>query len=110
MRALITEWVRSGTVFVPMHWSNVFASNARVNVLIQPNADPVSGQPALKSQQVRIKVSEVACYGYLVLRARPKNLGFLSYWALSPVEQGWRLEFAFQKLSQCCFVVAHRAL
>lgn len=94
VRALITERVTSGTVFVPMHWSNVFASNARVNVLVQPNADPVSGQPALKSQQVRIKATEVACYGYLISRVRPKNLGFLSYWALSPIANGWRVEFA----------------
>ena len=94
VRALVTERVKAGTVFVPMHWSNVFASNARVNVLVQPNADPVSGQPALKGQQVRIKASEVACYGYLISRVRPRHLGFLSYWALSPIAQGWRLQFA----------------
>jgi assimilatory nitrate reductase catalytic subunit len=46
--------VRAGTEFVPMHWSNQFASAARIGTLIAAVADPVSGQPELKHTPVRV--------------------------------------------------------
>lgn len=100
VRALFSDAVLSGTAFVPMHWSNVFSSNARVNTLIQPRTDPVSGQPALKHQRVMITPTEVACYGVMLSRHKPANLGFLNYWSSVPVDGGWKTEIASVKQPQ----------
>ena len=48
LRALVTEKQQQGTVFAPMHWNDTNANLARIDALIAPNPDPVSGQPELK--------------------------------------------------------------
>ena len=97
VRALLSSRVERGSAFIPMHWTNVFASRARVNSLVAAKTDPVSGQPALKHQQVEITPSQYLCYGFLIMRGRPKNLGFLDYWAMAPIEEGWKVEFGSSK-------------
>jgi len=92
--------VAVGNVFVSMHWSNVFSSNARVNSLIQARTDPISGQPALKNQRITISPADVNCYGVMLSRSKPTNLGFLSYWATVPVDEGWKTEFASEKFPE----------
>ena len=94
VRAAITDKVMAGSSFAPMHWSNVFASNARVNQLVQPNTDPVSGQPALKSQIVSVAPADVTCYGLMITREQPRKLKPLPYWAIAPLGNGWKVEFA----------------
>ncbi len=44
-----------GSVFVPMHWTDQYASSARVDTLVAGNADPVSGQPELKATAVAVR-------------------------------------------------------
>ena len=100
VRALITDKVAPGACFVPMHWTNQFAANARINALTSPNTDPVSGQPELKSQQVQVVATEVLSYGVLISRSKPEHLSGFDYWALSPVSGGWLVEFASSKSSQ----------
>jgi len=94
VRALITPRTPVGSVFVPMHWTRQFASNARVNVLVDDRTDPVSGQPALKSQYVSLRQSAVASYGFLLTRNKPVSLDIHDYWATTPIEHGWKTEFA----------------
>ncbi len=96
VRLLISEQVLPGTAFSPMHWSDVFSANARVNVLSSKKTDPISGQPGLKYQRVRVTASPVLSYGVMVSRLKPKSLGFLHYWAITPVSNGWKIEFASQ--------------
>ena len=93
LRALITDRVKPGTVFVPMHWTNHYASNARVNVLVHAICDPVSGQPALKNQRVTLAPSALNSFGFMVSRTKPTTLNY-DYWACTPVEFGWKTEFA----------------
>lgn len=97
VRALLSDRVKPGTAFMPMHWTNEFSSNARVNRLFNSTKDPISGQPALKNQQVKISACPMASYGVMISRKKPTNLGFLNYWALSAVEHGWKIEFASKK-------------
>lgn len=100
VRALFSEAVSPGCAFIPMHWSNEFSSNARVNALIKPRTDPISGQPALKHQAAVITPANVACYGVMLSRFKPVNLGFLEYWSSVPVEGGWKTELASAKLPE----------
>jgi assimilatory nitrate reductase catalytic subunit len=48
VRALISRKQQRGSLFLPIHWTDQYASNARVDRLIKAEVDPVSGQPALK--------------------------------------------------------------
>jgi assimilatory nitrate reductase catalytic subunit len=92
VRALVTDRVRPGEVFVPMHWSGEFAARARVGALVPGRTDPHSGQPALKAGRAEVRRHAAAWYGFAVSRARP--LASTDYWALAPTPFGWRAELA----------------
>lgn len=93
VRALITDRVHRDQIFVPMHFTDRYVADARVNKLVAPDLDPHSGQPALKSGRVSLKKFAANQFGFLVTRRKPR-LENLSYWALAKVEGGWRAEFA----------------
>lgn len=92
VRTIITDRQHRGTVFIPMHWTGIAAKAARVDTVIAPQPDPVSGQPALKSSSVKIAPFEAAWYGFatgLTLEA-PHT----AYWARAKCERGYRMELA----------------
>ena len=95
-RALITERQRPGSLFMPMHWSEVWASRARVDTLISATLDPVSGQPASKSERVTLGRWPARSFAYLLLPHRPDRLPARRdhYWAQAPVPGGWQVELA----------------
>ncbi|WVT73517.1 molybdopterin-dependent oxidoreductase [Sinorhizobium chiapasense] len=93
VRALITERQARGNLFVPMHWNDQFAAKARVDALVPPVTDPVSGQPASKNVAVAISRFSASTYGFAVSAAKPSGLD-LGYWAAAKANGGWRLEFA----------------
>ena len=100
-RVLITDRQQRGSVFMPMHWTDHFASNSRVDRLTHSVADPVSGQPALKSTPVAVKKFEADWYGFAALAdaaaVDPKRSGVLeavAYWAKARTAGGWRFEMA----------------
>ncbi|GAB5374174.1 MAG: nitrate reductase [Acuticoccus sp.] len=93
VRALITDRVRPGAVFVPMHWSDETSAAARVDTLVPPDCDPVSGQPALKAARVALRPFAAARYGYAVGTASLVADG-LAYWARARLPRGEGLEFA----------------
>ncbi len=95
VRAQLTERVQKGAVFVPMHWTDQLSSKGRIDAVIAPEIDPVSGQPGLKFTPVSVRKIEMAWYGFAVLKSKPKSIP-ADYWALAPVEGGWRLELASQ--------------
>ncbi|MEQ8481939.1 MAG: molybdopterin-dependent oxidoreductase [Hoeflea sp.] len=94
VRALISLRQQPGNVFVPMHWTDQWASSARVNRLVAPVVDPISGQPALKRTAVTLAKFEAGLYGFVVSRERPALEG-AGYWAIARARDGWRAEFAF---------------
>ena len=51
---LITSAIVPGTVFMPMHWGQLWAQKAEVNHLTHPQACPISLQPELKACAVRL--------------------------------------------------------
>lgn len=93
VRALITDRHRRGSVFVPMHGNDQFSASARVDTLLLPNVDPVSGQPELKFTPVAIEPYAAAWYGFAVVADRPPEL-VAEYWALARCQGGWRVELA----------------
>lgn len=93
VRALVTERQARGQVFVPMHWTDQFASNGRVDALVSSKTDPVSGQPALKMAEVFAEPMAVHAYGFFVAVEKPRLDS--DYWAIAPALGGWRGELAF---------------
>ncbi|HKK06245.1 MAG TPA: molybdopterin-dependent oxidoreductase [Gammaproteobacteria bacterium] len=67
-RVKITSGQREGSVFVPMHWSDRFAARARVDALVNPVTDPVSGQPESKHTPVEVSRWQAAWYGFVLTR------------------------------------------
>ncbi|SHN19691.1 nitrate reductase [Roseibium suaedae] len=93
VRAQISGRGRKGTVFVPMHWTDQFASRGRVDAVVAPATDPHSGQPGSKFTPVSLKAFPAHWYGFAVLDQKPHLRG-IDYWAIAPVSGGHRLEFA----------------
>jgi assimilatory nitrate reductase catalytic subunit len=93
LRALVSDRQPRGQVFVPMHWTDQFASNGRIDALVTGKVDPVSGQPALKMARVTLSPAHVRIYGFFVSRARPALAA--DYWAVAEASGGVRGELAW---------------
>ncbi|MEP2784890.1 MAG: molybdopterin-dependent oxidoreductase [Pseudoruegeria sp.] len=96
VRALLTNRVQQGDLFVPMHWTNGFSEPGRANISVPSRTDPVSGQPALKGGPVRINRYAAGWFGFAVSSAsmRPSR----PYWAVARSQTGWRAEIAGHKI------------
>ncbi|MBV6656580.1 MAG: nitrate reductase [Devosiaceae bacterium] len=93
VRALISAGQQRGSVFVPMHWNDQTAANARVDTLAAPETDPTSGQPALKFSTVKVQPAAMAWHGFAVVRDAPGALPF-AYWSVAPCAGGYAIEMA----------------
>jgi assimilatory nitrate reductase catalytic subunit len=92
LRAKITTAVRPGEVFSPMHWTGETAPAARIDALVAPATDPVSGQPESKAAVVAVDRFAAAWYGFAVSRVAPRIDA--EYWALVRTDRGYRAEMA----------------
>ncbi len=92
-RVVVTEDQRIGSVFVPMHWNDFLASKGRVNALVNPVVDPISGQPESKHTPIKIKPYKPVWYGFMFSRT-PLTLTDSEYWVKIKGEQFWRYELA----------------
>jgi len=92
-RVRVTADVRKGEVFAPMHWNAQFATHGRVNALIAPEFDPISGQPELKHGAVRLRRHAPARHGF-VLSREPLELPGCEYVVRARLRGCWRIEFA----------------
>ncbi|POO51092.1 nitrate reductase [Agrobacterium rosae] len=99
VRALVTERQARGNIFVPMHWNDQFAANARVDRLVPSVTDPFSGQPASKNIAVTAHRFQAKAYAFAVTQAKPQDLD-CAYWALAKADGGYRLEMAFDEIPE----------
>ncbi|WP_224737933.1 nitrate reductase [Psychrobacter sp. 28M-43] len=63
----ISDTLRVGDAFMPMHWSNAFASFARVGPLIPTVVDPLSGQPELKNSAISVTPVPMQSFGKILV-------------------------------------------
>ncbi|MBS0252187.1 MAG: molybdopterin-dependent oxidoreductase [Proteobacteria bacterium] len=94
VRALISTRQQPGSIFIPMHWTDQFASKGRVDMLVPSIVDLISGQPASKNAAVRIERFVAETYGFAVLAHKPEHID-AEYWALAKCSGGWRVELGF---------------
>jgi len=93
MRVVVTDQQRRGTVFAPMHWTDQFANNARIDALISGHTDPQSGQPESKFTPVRVQPLNARWHGFAIVTSRVEIASF-DYAAIAPIAGGFRLELA----------------
>ncbi|MGH8530213.1 MAG: molybdopterin-dependent oxidoreductase [Nevskiales bacterium] len=67
------------SVFVPIHWNDQYASDARVGALINPVVDPISGEPEFKHTPARIEPFLVDWHGFVLSRGS-LPLDAVTYW------------------------------
>jgi len=82
-----------GMLFMPIHWSAQFASQARVDAVVNPVVDALSGEPEFKHTPVRLEPVAVEWQGFLLSVSRVAAPDVL-WWAFSPGDGVQRLEFA----------------
>ena len=87
-----TEDVVPGDLFVPMHWTGMNAPTARIDALVAPVLDPVSGQPESKASTVAAEKFAAAWYGFAISTTHftPDS----DYWARACTLTGYRCELA----------------
>jgi assimilatory nitrate reductase catalytic subunit len=91
-RVRITEDVRQGQLFAPIHWTGETAPSARVDALVPAVTDPISGQPESKATRVSVARLQAAWYGFAI-STKPLDAG-AEYWAVARTENGYRTELA----------------
>jgi assimilatory nitrate reductase catalytic subunit len=92
-RVCISGEILPGAVFVPIHWSDRNASDARVGALVNPAVDALSGEPEFKHTPARIEPFVVSWHAFLLTR-RPVDLRALSWWTVSHGSGHLRCELA----------------
>ena len=93
LEVIVTQAIRPGSLFMPMHWSDATASKARVGAVVRGVPDPVSGQPELKATPASVEPLAFRARGYLLSRdARTPPEGW--WWARAAVTGGSALQFA----------------
>jgi assimilatory nitrate reductase catalytic subunit len=80
-RVVVTDTLRQGEIFVPMHWTAQFSSQGRMGALVNPVVDPTSKQPESKHTPVNIKAYEALWYGFIISR-HPLILDGIDYTVL----------------------------
>jgi assimilatory nitrate reductase catalytic subunit len=93
LRVRHTDAQRPGAVFVPMHWTDIFAAKGRVGAAVNPAVDPVSGQPELKHTPVRVAPFIVGWSAEAFTR-EPMNVDDCAWWTRSVRVAGWSYDLA----------------
>ncbi|MFT4047630.1 MAG: molybdopterin-dependent oxidoreductase [Solimonas sp.] len=85
--------MRRGQVFVPIHWNDQFASDARVGSLVNPVVDPISGEPEFKHTPVRVDEFRADWHGLAYTRGA-LDAQRLAWWTRVQTRSAQRYEFA----------------
>jgi assimilatory nitrate reductase catalytic subunit len=83
----VSNDVRKGEAFAPMHWNDRFTSAGPIDALVGAATDPVSGQPELKATPVRVAPVAPQWHG-LLLRGSEQIPRGPYYWARVPLARG----------------------
>lgn len=79
-RVRVDSGQRRGSVFVPMHWNDQYAAMGRVDAVVNPVVDPISGEPEFKHTPVAITPLAARWHGFLLLRDEPSQPPGCAWW------------------------------
>jgi assimilatory nitrate reductase catalytic subunit len=80
LRVHLTDSLRAGDAFAPMHWTAQVSRAGVINAAVNPAVDPISGQPELKHTPIEIRRLDMRWHGTILAR-RPVMLPEITYWA-----------------------------
>lgn len=93
--AEVTDDVRRGSCFMPIHWNKQFASQANVSALYQSVVDPISGQP--ESKQAAVTLSKPAFHHYVSVFSCEPTVIDAPFWVRSKQSNFTHLECALDE-------------
>ncbi len=93
VRVKIEQGQRKGSVFSPIHWTDQYASQGRVDVLIPSLSDPLSGQPEFKHSPVAVSPYNAKWHGF-ILTKNEINTENLDYWVKIKGKKFYRYEIS----------------
>ncbi len=93
LKVVVSERQQRGSLFAPIHWSEMNASHGRVGALVAPFTDPFSGQPEAKATPASIAPYEYVFRGFALSR-KPLALPPHLWWARVTVDGGYGYLFA----------------
>lgn len=97
LRVSVNDSVLAGQIFIPIHWTDINASEARVGTLIGPERDVLSGQPEFKCTAAAIKPwscnSEAIVLAEELLAEDLESKDF-DYWVRQKVDGAYYYRFA----------------
>ncbi len=100
-RVKVTTDQQPGSIFVPMHWNNQFASHGLADALVNPVTDPISLQPELKHTPVRIAPFEASWHAFVLTRDRldvSSLANIATYWVAARGQGFWHYELAGEQI------------
>ena len=92
-RVYISDKQQPGSLFIPIHWNDQYASNAKINTLVNPVTDPVSGQPGSKYTPVNIIPLAMSWEGFYLTRIKAESPP-CDYWVRIKGDNYWQYEIA----------------
>ncbi len=96
VRAEITTDVAPNQLFIPIHWNNMTASNAKPCSLIAPYTDRLSGQPEFKHTPVNLSPCHYLSEAVFVTK-KPLKIEGIDYWVRQKVSDGYLYRMASTK-------------
>lgn len=99
LRAVLSDNVRRGQIFAPIHWNDQFASDARIGKVVNPVVDPISGEPEFKHTPVMIQPFYTQWQGVFYVRDHladqiKKNIEQTTWWTKIQTAKAVRYELA----------------
>jgi assimilatory nitrate reductase catalytic subunit len=82
----IDKDIDAAQIFIPIHWNNQYSGNARIDSLIAPINDPISGQPELKYTPIDMVKVSTPKWASILTRSKIDCDNFI-YWACSSLAQ-----------------------
>lgn len=98
-RVQITDDQQLGSLFIPMHWTEQYANQGRMGVLVNPVVDPISEQPESKHTPVHIKTYQPDWHGFILSRHALK-FSHPEYQVKVKGEQFYRYELAGDSINE----------
>jgi len=95
-RVMITDSQQKGNLFVPMHWSEQYATHGRMGALVNPVVDPLSGQPESKHTPVSVRPFNANWHGFILSR-QPLGKLDIEYQVTVNADGYYRYELAGMK-------------
>ncbi|USG62027.1 molybdopterin-dependent oxidoreductase [Sneathiella marina] len=96
-RATISPYQKQGSIFVPIHWNDQYASNGLVDALVSPATDPISKQPEFKYTPVAIRRFATTWKAFVLSRTHINfcdKANAATYWVSARANNSWRYEIA----------------